>query len=359
MAADDAEKTERPTPRRIGRARGEGNVPKTGELNSAAIMLTGTIVLYILIKKTVMELIAFFTVLWGEIPYMSFSITSLQIYFSAGFLKLAGILAPVLLAILVIGVVINIVQVGWLFTLKPLMPKLSKINPLSGFSRFFNVKSFIELLKNVLKIAFIGYIAYWSIRSEFDDFIILVDMSVGQIANFMGMLTFKVALRCALGILLIGILDYIWVRYKYFKDLRMTKQEIKEEARQAEGPPEIRSHIRKIQMQTAMQRMMREVPGAEVVITNPTHIAVALKYDEKTMAAPVVVAKGKKLVAERIKKIAMENDVPIVENKPLAQTLFKAVEIGGYIPEQLFAAVAEILAFVYRLKNKRFEPAAA
>ena len=359
MAADDAEKTEKPSPRRIGRVRQEGNVAKSGELNSAAILLVGTIMLYILIGKMIYGLKSNFVIMWGEIPHIELTIDALQQYLIALVNKMAVILGPALLAIMVIGVLINIVQVGFLFTLKPITPKLSKINPLSGFSRFFNVRSVVELAKSILKISFIGFIAYWSIKSDFDDFIPLVDKSVGQITTFMGLLTFKVALRTALAVLLLAILDFTWIRYKYFKDLRMTKQEVKEEHRQAEGPPEVRSHIRRVQLGTAMQRMMREVPGAEVVITNPTHFAVALKYDQETYAAPVVVAKGARLVAERIKKIALENDIPIVENRPLAQALYKSVDVGNFIPEKFFAAVAEILAFVYRLKERDYQPAEA
>ena len=352
MAAEDAEKTEQPTPKRIKRAREEGNVPKTNELNSAAILLTGTILLYFLMGGMIRDFIFFFNVIWGEIPHFVFTVDNFQWYFAAGCLKLAKMLAPFLLALLVIGVLINILQSGWLFTAKAIRPKLSKISPLSGFRRLVSIRGFVELVKNILKVALVGLVAYWTIKADFEQFIPLIDQSLTQIVGFMGILTFKVAIRTALVILLLAILDYIWVRYKYFKDLKMTKQEVKEEHRQSEGPPEVKSNVRRIQLRTAVQRMMREVPTAEVVITNPIQLAVALKYEGDNMAAPIVVAKGARKVAERIKRIAIEYDIPIVENKPLAQSLYKSVEIGSYISPQFFAAVAEVLAFVYRLKGK-------
>jgi flagellar biosynthetic protein FlhB len=359
MAADDAERTEQPTPRRIQRARQEGNVIKTVELNSAAILFTGTILLYLFMSKIVQEIISLFRILWGEIPTFNFTVDNFQRFFAAGSLKLAFMLGPLLLALLVIGIVINIIQSGWLFTTKTLQFRLNRINPINGFGRLFSARGAVELLKNILKVLLVGLVAYWTIKADFQHLVPLIDQSLGQIVIYLGKLTFKVALRTTFVILLLAILDYIWVRYRYMKDLRMTKQEVKEEHRQAEGPPEVRSAIRRIQLRTAVQRMMREVPTAEVVITNPTHLAVALKYEAEQMSAPVVVAKGARLVAEKIKKIALENDIPIVENQPLAQALYKSVEIGQMIPPQFYAAVAEILAFVFKLKNRQYFPAEA
>jgi flagellar biosynthetic protein FlhB len=238
------------------------------------------------------------------------------------------------------------------------MPRLSRLNPINGFSRFFSMRGFVELLKNLVKVTAVGLLVYWTVKADFEQFLPLIDKEAGQIALFIGAITYKVALRASLLILLIGILDYIWVRYKYFKDLRMTKQEVKEEARQMEGPPEIRSKIRSIQLRTSMQRMMRAVPSAEVVITNPVHLAVALKYQPESMPAPVVVAKGARLIADKIKQIALENNIPIVENKPLAQALYKSVDLGQMISPEFYAAVAEILAYVFRLKESR-QPQAA
>ncbi len=353
MAQSDAEKTEYPTPRRISRARSEGNVPKSVELNSAAVLITGTLLLYILMRQFLKYIFDFFTIIWGEIPYLDFSVMSLQKYFIAGLLKIGGMLAPFMLSLMVIGVAVNILQSGWNLTLKPVMPKLTKLNPINGLSRFISVSGLVDLLRNIAKISLVGLVAYWTVKAEFLEFLPLMDMSLGQITTFIGLLTYKVAIRISLMILAIGIIDYIWTKYRYIKGLKMTKQEVKDEARQSEGPPEVKREVRKVQVRAAMQRMMRDVPSAEVVITNPTHLAVALKYEGETMAAPMVVAKGARLLAEKIKRIAMEHDIPIVENQPLAQALFKSVEVGEAIPPQFYAAVAEILAFVYRLKEER------
>lgn len=359
MAADDAERTEYPTPRRLQRARSEGNVPKTMELNSAIILFTGTILLYIFMDYIMQEFLRFFVVIWGEIPHFNFTVNNLQWYIAAGCLKLGAMLGPFMLSLMAAGVLINILQSGWLFTTKPLQPRLNKINPLNGFKRIVSARGFVELLKNILKLSAVGLIVYWTVKADFDQFIPLIDQSLGQIIAFIGKLTFKVALRTSFLVLLIGILDFIWVKYKYIKDLKMSKQEVKEEARQMEGPPEIRTRIRSLQLRTAMQRMMREVPSAEVVITNPIHLAVALKYDPGSMDTPLVVAKGARLIAEKIKQIAVEHDIPIVENAPLARALYKSVEVGMVIPPEFFSAVAEILAFVYRLKENRREMSAA
>jgi len=358
MAASDAEKTEKPTPKRIQRAREEGNVPKTQDLNSAIILLTSTILLYFMIGGLMRNLIEFFHIFWREIPFFEFTVDNMQKYFAAGCLKIAAMLAPFLLAILAAGILANIIQFGLLFTTKTLQPRLDRLNPLNGFSRLFSARGVVDLLKNILKLALVGFVAYWTIKADFYKFIPLLDQSLEQIVTFLGLLTYKVALRTSIMILLLAILDFIWIKYKYIKDLKMTKQEVKEEHRQSEGPPEVKSQIRRVQFKTAMNRMMREVPAAEVVITNPTHLAVALKYDGAKMDAPIVVAKGARKIAEKIKQIAEEHNIPIVENKTLAQSLFKSVEIGQMIPPQFFAAIAEILAFVYRLKGKHAASAA-
>ena len=358
MAESNAEKTEKPTPRRIQRARSEGNVPKTQELNSGIILLAGSLLMYFMMGHLMRTIIFLFHVIWNEIPNFVFTIDNMQKYFTAGALKIALMLAPFLLTILVVGILANIIQFGFIFTTKPLQPSLNKINPIAGFSRLFSARGFMELFKNVLKISLVGLVAYLTIKGEFEEFIPLLDKSVGQIVIFLGALTFKVAMWTAIMILIIAILDFIWVKYKYIKDLKMTKQEMKEEHRQSEGPPEIKLHIRSVQLKQAMNRMMREVPSAEVVITNPTHLAIALKYDGSKMDAPIVVAKGARKIAEKIKHIAEENDIPIVENQPLARSLYKSVEVGEFIHPEFFAAVAEVLAFVYKLKGKNAVSAA-
>jgi len=353
MAETAAEKTEKPTPKRINKARDEGNVAKTVELNSAVILLTGAFLLFFMMGSLIRNIIMFFHAFWGEIPSFVFTVDNFQKYMAAGCLKLALMLAPLLLSLLVAGILINIIQSGFLFTTKVLTPKLEKLNPISGFKRLFSSRGLMELFKNIVKLIMVGLVAYWTIKADFEFFIPLLDQQVGQIVSFLGLLVFKVAIRTGIMILILAIFDFIWVKYKYIKDLKMSKQEVKEEHRQAEGPPEIRSKMKSVQFQQAMNRMMRDVPSAEVVITNPTHYAVALRYDKETMDAPVIVAKGARKLAAKIKQIAEENDIPIVENKPLARSLYRAGFIGQMIQPEFFAAVAEVLAFVYNMKSSR------
>jgi len=355
MAADEAEKTEYPTPRRLQRARKEGNVPKTNELNSAIVLLTGTILIYILMKNLIQGFILFFNVLWGEVPTFTFTVDNLQNFTELVFLKLIEMLVPILLGIMVLGVLINIVQSGFLWTTKPLKMHLNRLNPVVGTKRLVSSRGFVEMIKNLLKVSFVGLVAYWTVKADFPQFIPLLDKGTGDIVNFIGVLTFKVALRMSLLILIIGILDYIWVKYKYIKDLKMTKQEVKDEIKQLEGPPEVRRKIRSLQFRKAMQRMMRDIPAADVVITNPTHYAVALKYEQDVMEAPVVIAKGRRLIAEKIEKISAENDIPLMENEQLAQGIFKSVDVGMAIGPEFFTPVAEVLAFVYRMHENRNE----
>lgn len=353
MAESDAEKTEMPTPKRLQRARSEGNVVKTMELNSAVILLSGTILLNMMMGKIMQSMIYFFHAFYGEIPTFEFTVDNFHRYFVLGCTKIALILAPFLLTIMVVGILINIIQSGWIFSAKTLTPKLSRLNPLNGFSRFFSSRAFVDLLKNVVKVSLVGLVAYWTISADFEEFVPLLDKSIGQIIIFLGHIAFKVAMRTSLMILIIAILDYIWVRYKYIKDLKMTKQEVKEEHRQAEGPPEVKSAIRRIQLRTAINRMMSQVPSAEVVITNPTHYAVALKYESGKMDAPIVLAKGARKIALKIRQIAEEHNIPIVENPPLARSLYHSVDIGKMISPEFYAAVAEVLAYIYKLKGRK------
>ena len=263
------------------------------------------------------------------------------------------IMMPLLLVVLILGIAANLLQVGFLFTLKPFTPKLSKFNPITGMKKFVSLKSLVELLKSLFKISFIGGISWLVLRGELDAIPSLIEMSVGQIMTYMGTVSLKMLFYVGLGMLILAAIDFIYQRWQHTKDLMMSKQEVKDEAKQAEGDPQIKGKIRQAQREMAMRRMMESVPDADVVITNPTTLAVAVKYDATQMFAPQVVAKGAKLIAERIKDIARDNDVPIVENKPLAQTLFKSMEIGDLVPPNLYKAVAEVLAYVYKLKGQR------
>ncbi len=260
---------------------------------------------------------------------------------------------PLLAIVLIAGLVANYLQVGFLFSAEAIAPKFSKIDPIKGFQRLFTLKSLTELAKNILKIVIVGSVAYGTISGELDGLSPLMDQSIWGIITYIGETSFKIILRTCWVLIVLAILDYCYQRWEYERGLKMSKQEIKEEHKQSEGDPMLKGKIKRMQRAMARKRMMSKVPKADVVVTNPDHIAVALKYDQREMAAPVVIAKGAALVAEKIKELARKNQVPIVENKPLARLLFKTVDLDRAIPENLYKAVAEVLAYVYGLKNYR------
>ncbi len=351
--AKDPRRTEPPTPKRRKKARDEGQVARSIELNNTAIF-AGILICFLLYSKFtfrhLFDIYREFITNWLLIDLNDRNSYFLLLLSMKKFLI---IIAPWLITIMAVGVIINIFQVGWHITTKPLSPKFSKINPIKGFSRFFSKDMLINLGKSILKVIFVGIILYFSVKDELPKIVQLMDLSPYEVLVFISKLTFKLFLKVFLIFLIpLGILDYIYQKYEYEENLKMTKEEVKDEMRQAEGDPEVKKKIRSKQMEIARRRMIKEVPKADVVITNPVHLAVALMYDRKTMPAPKVIAKGAGIIAERIKEIARENDIPIIENKPLARTLFKNVELGDFIPESLYKAVAEVLAYVYRLKGK-------
>ncbi len=264
--------------------------------------------------------------------------------------KVALLLAPVLLLVLVVGFLSSFLQIGWLFTTKPLEPDFSKLNPLPGMARFFSKKSLVELVKSLAKVLLIGWVAYLVVKKEFEGALHLMDMPVVETINYLGRVSFEVLLKTSGVLIVLGVLDYLFVRWEMEEKMKMTKQEQKEEHKESEGDPQLKGKIRSLQMQMARKRMMAEVPKADVVVTNPTHLSVALSYTRGKMDAPRVVAKGADNVAMRIREIARENGVPLVENVPVARALYQ-VDLEAEIPEEMFKAVAEILAYVYGLKG--------
>jgi flagellar biosynthetic protein FlhB len=261
-------------------------------------------------------------------------------------------ISPILLILALGGIIINFVQVGALFTLEPLTPKLEKLDIIKGFQRIISKRTLVGLVRDLIKIGIIGYIAFITIKAEIPNLYTLADQGAGQILAVGGALTLKLGLRISLALLCLAILDYAYQRFEYEKDLRMTRQEIKEEYREFEGDPQVKARIKRIQREMSRKRMIKEVETADVVVTNPTQIAVALRYDFDKDAAPVVVAKGKRLLAKRIREVAQQFNIPIVENKPLARSLYELVDVGMTIPAKLYRAVAEVLAFVYKQKGR-------
>jgi flagellar biosynthesis protein FlhB len=349
----DQERTEKPTAKRLQDARNKGQVAKSPEVASALILIGSLGVLAVAGSWMFWTLARFMLGVFRNLGTIHIYGDSAAAFLLEVFEQIFIILMPLMGILLVIGIGANLIQVGFLFTLKPFVPELSKVNPITGIKKLVSLKSLAELLKSLLKILLIGGIAYAVLRGEIEILPSLMAMSVGQIVAFIGVASLKIIFYVALGMLVMAILDFIYQKWQYTKDLMMSKQEVKDEWKQTEGDPRIKGKIRQAQKEMAMRRMMQAVPEADVIITNPTHLAIALRYKADEMIAPQVVAKGAALVAERIKEVGRNHDVPIVENKPLAQVLYKTCEIGNIIPDTLYRAVAEILAYVYRLRKMR------
>jgi flagellar biosynthetic protein FlhB len=271
-----------------------------------------------------------------------------------GVVVLFRTVGPILIVGMVLGVIVNIVQTnGPVFATEALAPDLNRINPLKGAQRFFSSRAFVDLAKSLVKIGFIGFIAFSTIRDSYPQLMMMAHMDTSAALTMLGDVLFNMALRAMAGMLVLAAIDYFYQRWQHEKMLRMSKEEIKQEHKQTEGDPRWKARIRARQRALAKKRMMADVPKADVIITNPTHFAVALQYDSEKMGAPIVLAKGQDLIAKRIRELAQENDIPIVENPPLARTLYKEAEIGREIPAALYEAVAEVLAFVYQINQRR------
>jgi flagellar biosynthetic protein FlhB len=261
-------------------------------------------------------------------------------------------MAPVLIVAYLVSFVCDVAQVGWHPTSKPLMPKFSKLNPLKGFKKIFSKEAVVELIKSILKIGIVLIVAYSYIKKNGDGLFLLYDMSLNAGVAATGNLVINLGIRVAVAYLIIAFADFGYQKWKHNDDLKMTKQEVKDEYKQQEGDPQVKGRIRQKMREVSQRRMMQNLPKADVVITNPTHYAVALMYDAEKYDAPIVIAKGEDYLAARIKEVARENDIEIVENKPLARMLYANVEIGEVVPPDLYQAVAEVLAFVYHLKGR-------
>jgi flagellar biosynthetic protein FlhB len=356
MAGD--EKTEKPTPRRLQEARKKGNIAKSTDINTAVVLLVGVFLVKWQFGAIGERMTAITYQALGQLPKEDFTTTTLMTVFVHLSLQYAMIVGPILLVLLLAGLAANYLQVGILFTAEPLQPKLEKINPIAGFKRLFSRRSVIETLKAILKMTVVGYLAYKVLVDRYAELTATVLADRSSMAMLFGAVGWEIAWKSVLALLVFGVLDYFYQRWEHEKGLKMTKQEVKDEAKQSEGDPMVKGRIRRLQREAARRRMMNEVPKATVVITNPTHFAIALKYDRGDMEAPRCVAKGMDLVAQKIKAIAAEHDVPMVENVPLARALYKKVEIDEEIPEDMYAAVAEILVMVDRMNKKKRRPGA-
>ncbi|WP_019242293.1 MULTISPECIES: flagellar biosynthesis protein FlhB [Bacillus] len=346
------EKTEKATPKKRQDARKKGQVAKSQDINTAFVLFASFGVLTLLggyLKNIALEI---YTMTFEQYMLLPLSEKNIHIIFITMAEKAATFLLPIMLATMVGGVIANYMQVGVLFSTETIQFKLNKINPISGFKRIFSLRAIVELFKSILKISLVGFVAFLVIWSRLDEILILSQKSVGAALATLADITVKVGFFSSLVLFIIAILDYFYQKYDFEKSIRMSKQDIKDEYKNTEGDPLIKSKIKQRQREMAMQRMMAEVPHADVVITNPTHFAIAIKYDESKSDAPYVVAKGVDFIAQKIKYVAKENNVITVENRPLARALYDQTEIGQVIPEEFFKAVAEILAFVYKTKGK-------
>jgi flagellar biosynthetic protein FlhB len=353
MAETDTDNnTEKATPKRLEEAREKGQVAKSREVASALIMVACLMYFYFDASGIVSRLREMMKGSFRGLYRTDLTTDAIQSLMIDLTIKVSVMILPLLLTLLAAGLLANIIQVGLLFSAESLQPKLSKVSPLKGLKNMFSLKSIVELLKNIFKITIVGFIAYVTIKNEALDVSPLMEQDVWTILAYMGGISFKILMATCWVLIVLALLDYLYQHWEHGRNLKMSKQAIKDENKNSEGDPLIKARIRRLQRDMAMRRMMTKVPTADVVITNPTHLAVALKYDPARMSAPVVVAKGANLIAERIKEIARENGIAVVENKPLAQVLYKMVDIMEAIPDNLYQAVAEILAYVYGLKRK-------
>ena len=347
------EKSEQATPRRREEARKKGQVAKSREIPSVLVLMTGLLVLFLIGRHLTTGLANFTSQMLGRAGTLSITPSSVQALGREMITFLLAALAPLMVAVLAMAVLANYIQVGSLFAVELIKPDFSKINIFKGLKRLFSIQSWVEMLKSMLKLMIIGYVAYSTIAGELKEIVPLTDQELPAIFNYISRVSFNIFIKSTLVMALLAGLDYLFQRFQHEKKLRMTHQELKEEFKQTEGDPLIKSRVRSLQREMARRRMMAEVPKADVIITNPTHLAIAVTYRSGEMVAPQVSAKGANFLAEKIKEIARHHGIPILENKSLAQALFKTVDLGQMIPPSLYQVVAEILAYVYRLKNKR------
>lgn len=345
------EKTEAATPKKKEKAREEGQVARSTEVTTSLMFITMFSFLKILGPSIIDKMVKL-----TRDMYALFTMKEFTVQFASGLMNyvlkvLVSIVAPFFIIAVVIGFLSNFIQVGWHPTTKPLAPKLSKINPLSGFKRMFSIKAVIELLKSLLKIAIILIIVYTSIVNYEELVLIFYDLPLMEAYGLIVNICLDIGIKVGAFFVIIALIDYIYEKMHLNKQLKMSKQEIKDEYKQSEGNPEIKSRIRQKMREASMRRMMQDLPKADVVITNPTHFAIAIAYDSNNQGAPIVLAKGADIIAAKIREVAKENSIEIVENRALARTLFYTVEIGSEVPPELYQAVAEVLAFVYNLKH--------
>ncbi|ROR30782.1 flagellar biosynthetic protein FlhB [Mobilisporobacter senegalensis] len=349
------EKTEEATTKKLNDAREEGQVARSTELITATSLATLFIILRIFTGFIGTKFLESFRIIYYKIPDLAkteFNVATARTLFFDILLQIIIISVPVFLSTIIVAILVNILQVKWKPTTKPLKPKFDKIDPLKGFKRIISMEKLLDLSKSVIKVGFMFYVVYDALKDEWATLINLYDIPLNQAIELIGSMTIDLGLKISMFFLIIGFADLFYQKMKFKKDMKMSKQEVKDEFKQSEGDPQIKSRIKSKMREASQRRMMQALPQADVVITNPTHLAVAIKYDKDSNSAPIVIAKGADYMALKIKEIARENQIEIVENKPLARMLYYNVDLDSEIPNELYQMVAEVLAYVYGLKNK-------
>ncbi len=347
------EKTEKATPKKRQDERRKGRVAKSQDINTAILLALCFFALFIFGGKMLETMLMFYVEAFTNFIHWDVTPDTVQNVFNGATLEAAKVIAPIMLVAIIAGFSSNLIQTrGFLISSEPLKFDLKRIDPIQGAKRIFSIRALVELLKSFLKITVVGVITFAVIWYFKDEVLMLVFKNAESAIMLFGRVAIVMGFAATIALLFLAVLDYLYQRYDFEKNIRMSKQDIKDEFKNIEGDPLIKSKIKERQRLIATRRMMAEVPEADVVITNPTHYAVALKYDEEKASAPLVVAKGVNHVARRIREIAEEHDIVTVENKPLARSLYQMVEIGEEIPEEFYQAVAEVLAYVYQLENK-------
>lgn len=346
------EKTEKATPKKRQDERKKGKVVKSQDVNTGILLLSTFMILFVFGSYMKNGMLALMTHFFSETIHQDITMQSVRKLLTNASLETAKLLAPVLIAAFIAGFAANLMQIGFLFTTESMNFDLKRMDPIKGFKRIFSMRAIVELLKSLLKISFIGTITFMVIWFYRDKMMMLAFKTPADSLSFFGQVTIVMGLSSILALLFLAVFDYAYQRYDYEKQMRMSKQDIKDEYKNIEGDPFIKSKIKERQRQMSMRRMMADVPKADVIITNPTHFAVAIKYDENEASAPYVLAKGADHIAMKIKEIARAHDIITLENRPLARAMYADVEIGQVIPEQFFQAVAEVLAYVYKLEKK-------
>jgi flagellar biosynthetic protein FlhB len=349
----NGEKSQEATPYRRQQAREQGQVARSHDLGSAALLLGAMVSMLWLGGAVVTSLGLFAQRYLGGEAWLTADVSTVTREFSDVMMALAPALLPLLLVMMAVAVFVNLAQVGLVFLPEKLVPDLTRIDPITGFTRVFSLPSVMRLLFGMFKVGLVAAVAWASLSGKIDDVLALVGLETSLIAAFLGETLIWTGIKIAFALLMLALFDYGFQWWRQEQDLRMTTQEVREEMKNLQGDPQIIARRRAAQRQLVMNRVKSTVPKADVVITNPTELAIAIEYDPEAMAAPVVVAKGAGVLATRIRKLALENGVPIVEKKPLAQLLYKEVEVNHPIPAKMYTAVAEILAYVYQLKGKK------